>query len=724
MARHMTLDDLIAFASTSYAEALLVAEKGAAWNVVTIRAEGRDVEIKRLKEVYRRLKAVHAQSTFAHPDMPHRLAVAFAAEVFRATGAPTENDMLLERVGRSALELLQDEVAFGFPDINFDIPLSLDDTAALRSYLEEKRRFLLNSEKFLHAWGQSFIGMWASLFSALPDDAFMPPPASSDSALHLRRPIIQAMTKPAAAIEALMASIINSENEAAGLFAPLRRTLQENVPTTTGSKDGDKPILPSNCKEAIDRLPDIYLADTPFRALFHEQLPLVVTKQHRVEHCHIVAGTGHGKTQLMQSMMLADFDDPARPAVIAIDSQGDMLRTLSRLARFNPAHDDRLIIIDPADTDWPLRFNLFDVNRDSLDRLPRGEREQLLAGIIELYEYIFGALLGAELTQKQSVVFRFLAQLMLAIPNATIHTLRQLLEDPTPYWPFIEQLPITARTFLTDHLFASSKRGQKPNDYNATRSQVLRRLYGILSNPTFERLFSHPRNALDMKSALDSGKIILVNTAKDVLKSEASAIFGRYIIALILKAALERASDAKEARRPAFVYIDEAADYFDDSIDTLLIQARKYNVGITIAHQFLDQLAPGLRASVMSNPAIRFAGGLSAKDASALKEDMRTSSEFLLAARKRANATEFACFVRNLTPTATSYTLPLGQAEREPKMWDVSYERLLDRIRSEVAAPIAETDAHVGATPSQPQPAAPAVKGNTASEPDSFEDQY
>lgn len=724
MARHMSLDDLIAFASMSYAEALNAAEKSAAWNVVTIRAEGRDVEIKRLKEVYSRLKVVHAQSTFAHPDMPQRLAVAFAAEVFRATGAPIENDALLERVGRSAVELLLDEVAFGFPDINFDIPLSLDDTAALRSYLEEKRRFLLNSEKLLHAWGQSFIGMWASLFSALPDDAFMPPPASSDSALHLRRPIIQAMTKPAAAIEALMASIINSENEAAGLFAPLRRTLADNVPTASGSNDSDKPILPTASKEAVDRLPDIYLANTPFRALFDEQLPLIVTKQHRVEHCHIVAGTGHGKTQLMQSLMLADFDDPIRPAVIAIDSQGDMLKTLSRLERFNPAHDDRLIIIDPADTDWPLRFNLFDVNRDSLDRLPRGEREQLLAGIIELYEYIFGALLGAELTQKQSVVFRFLAQLMLAIPNATIHTLRQLLEDPAPYWQYIEQLPITARTFLTDHLFASSKRGQKPNDYNATRSQVLRRLYGILSNPTFERLFSHPRNALDMKCALDSGKIILVNTAKDVLKSEASAIFGRYIIALILKAALERASDTKEARRPAFVYIDEAADYFDDSIDTLLIQARKYNVGITIAHQFLDQLAPGLRASVMSNPAIRFAGGLSAKDASALKEDMRTTSEFLLAARKRATETEFACFVRNLTPTATSYTLALGQAEREPKMWDVSYERLLDRIRSEIAAPIAETDAHVGATPSQPQPVAPAVKGNAASEPDSFEDQY
>ena len=44
-------------------------------------------------------------------------------------------------------------------------------------------------------------------------------------------------------------------------------------------------------------------------------------------------------------------------------------------------------------------------------------------GVVELYESFFGALLGAELTQKQGVIFRYLARLMLAIPGATIHTL-------------------------------------------------------------------------------------------------------------------------------------------------------------------------------------------------------------------------------------------------------------------------------------------------------------
>lgn len=722
MAAVSRLDHLIAHASCGYQSALHSVENWWQWRSVRIRSHGREAELQELAELYGRLRSVHDASAFSDTEMPHRLAVMMAAEVFRQTGAPTGNDALIRHVGQSAAELLTAEIFFGFPDIDFAIPLALDESLALRRYLEEKRRFLLQAETLLAAWGERFVAMWVSLFQHCPDALFIQT-ETTPNGLTLQRPLTQAMPDVVQAVQALIDVIVDTERDD-GLFGDLLSAINDNMWAVTGVPEDARasttrtPVLPRACKEAKDKIPQLYLAGTPFAALFSEPVPLLITKAHRFEHCHIIAGTGHGKTQLMQAMMLKDFDDPERPGVVAIDSQGDMMRTLARLDRFNPAHDDRLIILDPADTEWPLRLNLFDVNRDRIDALPRGEREQLLAGIVELYDYIFGALLGAELTQKQSVVFRFLAQLMLAIPDATIHTLRQLLEDPTPYWSHIEQLPPTARTFLTEHLFVATKRGQKSNDYNATRAQVLRRLYGILSNPTFERLFSHPRNAFDMKGALDAGKVVLVNTAKDVLKAEASAIFGRYIIALILKSALERAADAKAARRPAFVYIDEAADYFDDTIDTLLIQARKYNVGMTLAHQFLDQLTPGLRASVMSNPAIRFAGGLSAKDAAALKEDMRSSPEFLLGMRKRATSSEFACFVRHLTPTAVTYPLELGQAEREPKMCDADFAALLSRIRAQVAAPIDETLAHVAGAAGESPPEPPGEP------PQDFADSY
>ncbi|MCB1547242.1 MAG: ATP-binding protein, partial [Hyphomicrobiaceae bacterium] len=338
----------------------------------------------------------------------------------------------------------------------------------------------------------------------------------------------------------------------------------------------------------------------------------------------------------------------------------------------------RLLIVDPSDVAFPPSLNLFDVHSDRLANYDQRDREQVLAGIIEIYDYIFGGLLGAELTQKQAMVFRFLAQLMLSIPGATIHTLRQLLEDAAPYADAINALPETARGFFENHFFGK--------DYRATREQVLRRLYGVLQNPSFERMFAQPENRLDLFDTLNSGGIVLVNTAKDFLKSEASSIFGRYIIALTLKAAFERATLAPDRRRPTYLWIDEAAEYFDDNIDNLLIQARKFRLGLVMAHQYLGQLSRNLPASLMTNTAIKLAGGVSDRDARTLAPEMRTTPEFLNSMLKERDVTHFAAFVRNHTPQAMAMTVPFGTAERMDRMSDESFERLLAMSRQRLSS--------------------------------------
>ena len=498
------------------------------------------------------------------------------------------------------------------------------------------------------------------------------------------------------AINGLRICFFRAESAKLGLFGVPREQVMQNGSAASKAElsqrafENGETVDPKEHPGTPREIAKLYLADTPFMPLLDVSIPFVIPKAARFEHTHIVAGTGHGKTQLLQRMMLADFDDPERPAVVALDSQGDMLKTLSHLDRFNPETDDRLIIVNPADYEWPLRLNIFDIPRDRLACMSPGPREQTRAGIIELYDYIFGGLLGADLTQKQSVVFRYIAALMIDIPDATIQTLRQLLENPATFGPYIAQTRGTTRAFFENEFMS--------RQFADTRSQIIRRLYGLLSNPTFERMFSHPRNALDMKAALDQGKVILINTAKDVLKAEASQMFGRYMIALIMQAALERAADPEHQRRPAFVYIDEAADYFDENIDTLLIQARKYKVGLTFAHQHLDQLSTKLYSSVMTNPAIRFAGGISASDARALAPEMRTSVDHLLTPKKSARATEFATYVRNTTVAPVILSVPLGVAEREPKMSARHYEAMLTRVRREIAAPLADTEQHITAS--------------------------
>ena len=354
-----------------------------------------------------------------------------------------------------------------------------------------------------------------------------------------------------------------------------------------------------------ERLIQTYLGRTPICDFFDQSVDFAIPIDVRFGHHHIVAGSGHGKTQTLQHLIASDLEAVAygERSVVVLDSQGDLINNISNLAAFAPGGPlaDRLVIIDPTDIEYPVSLNLFDVGQDRLGTYAPLERERLTNSILELYDFVLGSLLDAQMTQKQSVIFRYVTRLMLHIPNATIHTLRELMEDgaETKFAPYIARLSGTARHFFETEF--SSK------EFQQTKRQVLRRLWGILENQTFERMFSHPQSKLDLFAEMNAGKVILINTAKDLLKESGTEIFGRFFIAMIAQAAQERATIPEQDRMPTMVYIDEAADYFDRNIGIILSQARKYSVGMVLSHQYLGQLDTKLQESFAANTSIKFA---------------------------------------------------------------------------------------------------------------------
>lgn len=433
-------------------------------------------------------------------------------------------------------------------------------------------------------------------------------------------------------------------------FRQLRERLDANLQQTHRSQ----PVFPRDYKG--DDPVEAYLAGTRLRAAFDLRTPFAIPEDRRFEHMHIVAGSGHGKTQTLQYLIGKDLEGVARgeKSVLVIDSQGDLIRTILAAKHLDP---DQIVLIDPEDIGYPVSLNLFSVGQDRLASYNPLERERLTNSIIELYDFVLGSLLSSGMTAKQSVVFRYVTRLVFRIPDATIHTLRDLMEPggTAKYKDQIAQLEPTARRF-----FESEFDGK---DFAATRTQVLRRLYGILENQTFERMFSKPRSRFDMFTELNAGKLILINTAKSLLKEEGTEIFGRFFIALIAQAAQERATLPESRRLPAFVYIDEAQDYFDPNIATILSQARKYKVGIVLAHQYLGQLSSGLQEAFEANTSIKLAGGVSARDARTLAGQMGADPEMIQKQPKGS----FATWIRGLTDRAVPMSFPFFTLEKGEK---------------------------------------------------------
>ncbi|MFC6639911.1 ATP-binding protein [Sulfitobacter sediminilitoris] len=373
------------------------------------------------------------------------------------------------------------------------------------------------------------------------------------------------------------------------LFKGLRRQLDANLTATHRTN----PVFPVDYKGSD--VVDTYLRGTHLKALFGLRTPFTIPEERRFEHTHMIAGSGHGKTQTLQYFISKDLDAVARGdrTVVVIDSQGDLINTILKTRALPP---ERIVLIDPEDIGWPVCLNLFAVGQDRLDGYDLLERERLTNSIIELYDFVLGSLLSAGMTAKQSVVFRYVTRLMFHIPGATIHTLRELMEPggTEKYRAHIAKLDGTPRRFFETEF--DSK------EFANTKTQVLRRLYGVLENQTFERMFSHPESKFDMFTEMNAGKLILINTAKSLLKEQGTEIFGRFFIALIAQAAQERATLPDWDRLPVMVYVDEAQDYFDQNIGIILSQARKYRVGMVMAHQYLGQLSGGYKRLLRPTP--------------------------------------------------------------------------------------------------------------------------
>ncbi len=205
-------------------------------------------------------------------------------------------------------------------------------------------------------------------------------------------------------------------------------------------------------------------------------------------------------------------------------------------------------------------------------------------------------------------------------------------------------------------------------------------MQGIIENPTLARLFTSPRTKIDLFEEMNRGTIIFVDTAKDFLKDSHSH-FGRIIISLVLQAALERAAIPEKDRKPTFLIVDEAASYFDNNIDDLLTDSRKYKLGCVFAHQYLDQATPSLRASLAANTSIKFASGVSTNDARAMASDMRTTPDFIL----KQPSLQFACHIRNVTSQAVSIPVYPGLPERLSQLTAEQYDRMRDLNRSRVS---------------------------------------
>jgi hypothetical protein len=291
---------------------------------------------------------------------------------------------------------------------------------------------------------------------------------------------------------------------------------------------------------------------------------------------YIIAPSGLGKTTLLTVMILDDIQRVFRneASIVVMDPKGELTDIIKRLSLF--VGTDKLVLIEPEDN---IAINPFDVDAGAT------------AHTVEAINYLFLSFAGLMTDQQNSLLRPSIRALLTGYSNPTLDTLHQLLAGGLQlhkgkligaFAEFAENHPDPDLRSFFLHEFTND------SIYKDTKGQIIRRLRTLRENEILKHWFTAKMTKFNIAKEVDSCKVIVINSSREVLTAEGAEFFGRYFITQ-LRVAGERRRTNDPKNVPTFLYIDECDQVIktDHNIEDYIDKLRSKNIGIVLAHQRL-----------------------------------------------------------------------------------------------------------------------------------------
>jgi hypothetical protein len=114
-------------------------------------------------------------------------------------------------------------------------------------------------------------------------------------------------------------------------------------------------------------------------------------------------------------------------------------------------------------------------------------------------------------------------------------------------------------------------------------------------------IVGQPKSTFDIRSIMDEGKILIVNLSRGLMGEDNAGILGSLVVTKIQLAAMGRANVPELQRTPFYLYVDEFQNFATESFATILSEARKYGLNLTVANQYISQMGEEVRSAVFGN---------------------------------------------------------------------------------------------------------------------------
>ena len=465
--------------------------------------------------------------------------------------------------------------------------------------------------------------------------------------------------------------ILNIEELASVFHLPHTNVETPNIvwaSSKTAEPPAKLPIITGN--PAIDENISAF-GLTNFRGINHQ---FGMLRSDRSRHVYIIGQTGAGKSGTLELFALSDIFHGHGYAII--DPHGDF--AVNNLRFIPGSRLEDVVYFNPADTAFPLGFNPLEVTNPS-------QKSNISSEVIGVLKRMFGESWGPRL----EYILRYTILALLDRPETTMLDITRMLTD--------KKFRNETLSYCTDTVVLNFWKIEFASWNDKFQSEaiapVLNKVGAFTANPVIRNIIGQPKSTFNIRKIMDESKILVVNLSKGLIGEDNASILGAFLVTKVQLAAMSRSDIPNIAdRRPFYLYVDEFQNFATDSFATILSEARKYGLNLTVANQYISQMNDTVRDAVFGNVGTMISFRVSADDAPILSKQFEPQFEAqdLLQMHNRN-------FVMNMVIngekapafSARTLELPPEQIDNTGRIIE-NTRRIYSRSRAEVEQEIAE----------------------------------
>lgn len=323
----------------------------------------------------------------------------------------------------------------------------------------------------------------------------------------------------------------------------------------------------------------------------------------RRRHVYIIGKTGTGKTTLMEGMIKQDI--VRGKGVALVDPHGDMAEGL--LDFIPPERINDVIYFDPSDVDYPVGFNV-------LEAVDPQYKYLVSSGLIGSLKKIWADSWGPRL----EYILRNTILALLDYPSSTMLGILRMLGDNQYRKKVVEKIqdPVVKSFWLNE--FSNYNERFRAEAISPIQNKVGQ----FLTSSIIRNIVAQPKSTIDMSDVMNNHKILLINASKGKIGEDNSSLLGAMLITRLQLAAMDRAKIKEEMRQDFYLYVDEFQNFATESFASILSEARKYRLNLTMAHQYIEQMEDEMvRGAVFGNAGTIVCFRVGAADAEFLEKE-------------------------------------------------------------------------------------------------------